>query len=131
MISPKHVFAMATTALTGAVLAASFQTPLFASDGPQRYHGPRYDKPIAGYEIVETTVTLRPNAFAGGDAICPAGKKVLGGGFSWASRGRGDEPVVTFNQAIGGGSQWRVVFRNPALSEVTSATVTAQCAFAR
>ncbi|MFG2073149.1 hypothetical protein SAMN05421874_104262 [Nonomuraea maritima] len=131
MISLKRVAALATTTLAGAMLAASFQAPAFAHNDPERYKPYRHAQPIAGYEIVESTFALRPNAFAGGSARCPAGKRVLGGGYAWPSVGLGSEPIVTVNRPIANGTVWQLTVRNPADSAVTSAIVYAQCAFAR
>jgi hypothetical protein len=143
MISPKQLFAWATAAFTGALMAASFQTPAIAGDGPERADdGFRYDAPItrpiarpiaapvAGYEVVTGTAgTAEANATGMSTAPCPGGKRVLGGGWTTGNPTT-DSPVVTSASAIGNGAAWQVLFRNTGGSALTL-TANAQCAFAR
>uniref|UniRef100_UPI003F49B241 hypothetical protein n=1 Tax=Nonomuraea bangladeshensis TaxID=404385 RepID=UPI003F49B241 len=136
MISPKHIFAWATAAITGALMAASFQTPAMAGEGPERADDSfRYDAPItrpiaapvAGYELITgPTVTVAGFQSADGDATCPAGKRVLGGG--WVQTG---DLEVTSARAIADGAVWRVTFSNTSASPALTANATAQCAFTR
>lgn len=138
MISPKHVFAWATAALTGALMAASFQTPAIAGEGPERADdGFKHEAlitrptaaPVAGYEIVTgDTVTLPNGATDTSIATCDDGRRVLGGGWTSANT---DDLVVLSNSATGNGAAWRVVFRNPPGGGSATAAATAQCAFVR
>ncbi|MEU6797700.1 hypothetical protein ABZ907_38910 [Nonomuraea wenchangensis] len=121
-------------------MAASFQTPAIAGEGPERADdGIRYEAPItrpsaapvAGYEIVTgDTVTLPNGATDTSIATCDDGRRVLGGGWTSANT---DDLVVLSNSATGNGAAWRVVFRNPpgGGSATATAAATAQCAFVR
>ncbi|MEV4285590.1 hypothetical protein AB0K40_08790 [Nonomuraea bangladeshensis] len=140
MISPKHIFAWATAAITGALMAASFQTPAMAGEGPERPDDSiRYDAPIArpsaapvaGYQIVAgRRVTLANGETRTSMATCNDGRRVLGGG--WTSD-NADDLVVLDNHAVGNGAAWEVTFRNPlgGDDEAATARATAQCAFVR
>ncbi|WP_371247800.1 hypothetical protein [Nonomuraea sp. AD125B] len=140
MISPKHIFAWATAAITGALMAASFQTPAIAGEGPEPGDdGFRYDAPIsrpiaapvAGYEIVRgRRVTLTGDGTVTSIATCDDGRRVLGGG--WTSDDA-DDVVVLDNRAIGNGASWEVRFRQAPSGDGTTPTARAiaQCAFVR
>ncbi len=116
-------------------MAASFQTPAMAGEGPERPQSPRYEvpvaAPVAGYDFARgETVTLANGASETSIATCNDGRRVLGGG--WTST-NGDDLVVTDNSATGNGAAWRVRFHNPTGGSLlpTTATATAQCAFVR
>lgn len=52
--------------------------------GPQGASGPAGPPGVSGYEVVESTITTVGNVTTGVvsiEAACPAGKRVLGGGF--------------------------------------------------
>ncbi|GAA1743742.1 hypothetical protein [Nonomuraea bangladeshensis] len=129
MISPKHAVSLATTTLAGAILAASFQAPASAYDNPERDNIFRHDKPITGHEIVRAEITLRPNSLVSGEVRCPAGKKVLGGGYHLP--GILPNPEVVDDHATDDGRGWLVSIFSPLGSSGGTAIISAQCAFAR
>ncbi|MEU4508183.1 hypothetical protein AB0G05_01685 [Nonomuraea wenchangensis] len=118
-------------------MAASFQTPAMAGEGPERADDSfRYEAPItrpmaapvAGYEIVTgDPVTVPAGQSREGFATCLGGRRVLGGG--WTADTASDLSVIS-NRAAANGVVWRVTFFNPTDVDLT-ATVTAQCAFVR
>ncbi|WP_344207833.1 hypothetical protein [Nonomuraea bangladeshensis] len=117
-------------------MAASFQTPAMAGEGPEpgdlRYDAPiarPIAAPVAGYDpVTGNAVTAAPGESGVSLAPCDDGRRVLGGG--WTTGSTSDTPVVTFNSAIANGAAWQVAFRNLGGEDLTL-TATAQCAFVR
>jgi hypothetical protein len=88
---------------------------------------------LAGYERVFVTRSAAPGAFTVVNAVCPAGKKVLGGGFQFTGEA-GDVTVFqSFPQQSTDANgnpvvSWQVAVTNkgPAASNVTSWATCAQ-----
>jgi hypothetical protein len=80
--------------------------------------GPRGVPGVSGYEVVSTLVTVTINGLqtTTGDATCPAGKQVIGGGFDDSGTALPLQLLGSFPAAA---DTWRVLVR---LNQVTFAT---------
>jgi hypothetical protein len=78
---------------------------------------------LPGYELVSTSINVAPGTVQDLTVPCPAGKKVLGGGFNT------DDDVVVFrNQPNADGTAWETRASNPTEPQAMGLTVTAICA---
>lgn len=80
--------------------------------------GPRGATGVSGYQVVTTlvTVSINGNATATGNAVCPAGKQVIGGGLDISGTAL---PLQLLGSFPAAGDTWRVLVR---LNQVTAAS---------
>jgi hypothetical protein len=83
---------------------------------------------VSGYEMVSTEATLEPGNIHSVLAICPSGKKVLGGG--WVVSGPANPLVVIRNSHPLNEAIWRATFKNEHTSAEATGKVWAICATA-
>ncbi|MFF4448505.1 hypothetical protein [Streptomyces sp. NPDC001502] len=101
----------AVTVLLGAVGAHA--EGVTGSDGPVPsvpvQHGDKGGSGISGYEVVrQEGAVVEPNAFEQVVATCPAGKKVIGGGFF----GNGAKLLTIRSFPGSGNTSWIVTVQN-------------------
>ncbi len=111
--------------------------------GPQGDPGPVGASGLAGVEIVTATQTLYARTTSGGNpssaaqAVCPSGKRVIGGGYAQAYTGSGDDSgwvssvKVSVSQpfSVSGTEGWEVrVVNNSSFYVGVGVTVSAICA---
>lgn len=114
----------AQTVKRGDVLVATQGPP--GPPGPPGPVGPAGAPGTAtGYEIVQKTGTALPGRLSLGVALCPGGKKAMGGGLSQAATAAGSL-VLTQSYPDAGGAGWSVFFKNDS-TEPLSYIVYAVC----
>lgn len=89
--------------------------------GPAGPQGPPGPSGLSGYEIVSASFDAPGFSTSGKDAVCPSGKKVLGGGV-WTSKSN------IIRSAPFGSSAWAGVVSNPFIDGDLGVTVYAICA---
>src|SRR3954453_14426303 len=114
LIAPITAAALAAfAALGGSALAdnAKKPAPRAPAAQPQIARAAAVNAPIAGYEIVTSEfLKVFANSQSSGSAICPPGKKALGGG----AFGNPASPVEHINTSmpLSNGSGWNVAMDN-------------------
>jgi hypothetical protein len=103
----------AFAALGGSALAnnATKPTPRMPAAQTQTARAAAVTAPIAGYEIVTSEfLKVSPNSQASGSALCPPGKKALGGG----AFGNAATPVEHINTSmpLSNGGGWNIAMDN-------------------
>lgn len=76
------VFLMAAIVLSGCTTAQQGPQGPAGSQGLQGPAGTQGKPGISAYEIVTKSVIVRPDTYFEFEAICPSGKKIIGGGCS-------------------------------------------------
>ena len=87
-------------------------------DGEDGADGTDGQDGVSGYQVVQATTALAVSGLSSGSVMCPAGKVVLGGGYSFPS-GLGFRSATSSAPASGGGglSGWLVHVMTQALQE--------------
>src|SRR5689334_1887576 len=129
LIAPAAAAALAAfAALGGSALASNATKPAPPAPKVRTAHAAAVAAPITGYEIVTSDfIKVFPNSQSSGVAICPPGKKALGGG----AFGNAGNPVEHINTSmpLSNGSGWNVAMDNTGAFQVAF-QVYAVCALA-